>query len=233
MGDPQENWLSEAQRTGEIFPGRPIVRPGLDFGLNSHKENAKQCRKNYTKSDTHSPGIFTVQCVCRHPKLLGVSVMLEMEGVSTALSVLLSRFKTLPRVCYYENACNMLKSVILRVPWVNDDCRIVCDHFHYKSHTCNSVCHPDSYVSCADHATSGAESLNHLWVFSKSHLRFLHPDNVMPFLAARAVFLNVRSALRQSTGKTEINPKMFRDFVRKKYLCSCYRCSEAEIVETD
>ena len=29
LGDSNENWLSEAQRTGEFFPGRPLVRPGL------------------------------------------------------------------------------------------------------------------------------------------------------------------------------------------------------------
>ena len=158
-----ENWLKESQRTGELFPGRPIVRPGLDFGQDGKDENSKHCRKNYKKSETHSPEIFTVQCVCQYPKVVGASVMLEMESVSTALSSLLSRFKHLPRICYYDNACNMLKSVILRVPWVNNKRFIFCDRFYYKSHTCSSVCDPDSSISCSEHATSGAESVNNLW----------------------------------------------------------------------
>ena len=191
------SWLKEAQTTGEFFPGREQVRPGVYFGNSSRKENARSCKKNYSKSDSHSPGIFTVQCVCSNPKLLGVSVMRECERVSTALSVLLSRFKKLPRVCYYDNACNMSRSITLRFPWVFDESMVVCDRFHYHGHTCNSVCDPDNYLSCAQHSTSGAESMNHLWNFSKSHLRFLRPDNLMPFLALRAIFLNVRASIRK------------------------------------
>lgn len=84
------NWLAAVERTGEFFPGREQVRPNLNFGISSKKKNSRSCRKNYTKSETHSPGIFTVQCVCRYPKLIGLSVMEECEGVSTALSILLS-----------------------------------------------------------------------------------------------------------------------------------------------
>lgn len=219
------NWLSEAQRTGEFFPGRPQVRPLMNFGDSSRKENARSCRKNYVKSDTHSPGIFTVHCVCRNPKLIGISVMRECEGVSTALSVLLSRFRKLPQVCYYDNACNMNRSITLRCPWVYDDCIIVCDRFHYYGHTCNSVCDPGSYLACDDHATSGAESMNHLWNFSKSHLRFLRSDNLMPFLAVRAIFLNVRASIRQQNRKQDISAKDFRFFVQGKWQCLCSRCN--------
>ncbi len=152
--DLDEIWPSEAQQTGEIFSGTPAVRPRLDFGSSSKRENARTCRKNYTKSETHSPGIFTVQCVCSHPKIIGVAVMEECEGVP--------RFATLPMVCYYDNACKLLRSVVLTCPWVNEKCTIMCDRFHYASHTCNSICEPSSYRSCSMHATSGAESLKHL-----------------------------------------------------------------------
>jgi len=195
MNDADGNWLVEASTSGELFPGRPVVRPAIKFGASAHTENGRSCRKNYNKSDSHSPGIFTVQFVCRYPKLIGLSVMMECEGVSTAMSALLSRFKRLPRVCYYDNACNMAKSIILRVPWVNDDCLVVCDRFHYRGHKCNSIYDPNSYYRCTPHATSGAEAVNHLWNFSKAHLRFLRPDNMMLFLAIRAVFLNVRASL--------------------------------------
>ena len=44
------------------------------------------------------------------PKLIGLSVMDECESVSTAMSVLLSRFKNLPQATYYDNNCNLEKS---------------------------------------------------------------------------------------------------------------------------
>ena len=217
-------WFYEACETGELFPGRPQVRPNMDFGPTSSAENSRSCRKHYSKARAHTPGIFTVQCACKRPKLLGVSVMTRTEGVSTALSVLLSRFKILPRVCYYDNGCNMARSIVLRVPWVNNECLLVCDRFHYASHTCNSICDPDSYTSCTDHATSSAESINQLWTFSKSHLRFLGPENLMPFLTARSIFMNVRAYVREETGKSDITTKMLLKFFREKWNCTCARC---------
>ena len=114
------NWFSEAQKTGEFFAGHPQMRPLMTFGNSSQKENTRFCRKNYLKSDTQNPGIFTVQCVCNHPKLIGLSIMRECEGVSTALSILLSWFKVLPRVSYHDNAFNMSRSITFRCPWVHD-----------------------------------------------------------------------------------------------------------------
>lgn len=138
------------------------MRPGLYFVSSSKKENSRSCRKNYRKPEAITAGIFTVQCVCRHPKLLGVSVMMQTEGVSTELSALLSRFEPLPSVFYYDNACKMAKSIVIRVPWLNNKCLVVCDRFHYKGHVCNSSCDLSSYRSCNNHGTSVAESINHL-----------------------------------------------------------------------
>ena len=42
-----EYWLCDAQRTGEIFPGRPEIRPRISFGANNQMKNAKTCRKTY------------------------------------------------------------------------------------------------------------------------------------------------------------------------------------------
>ena len=97
----------------------------------------------------------------------------ESEGTSTALSVLVSRFKVLPKICYYDNSCNLAKSVVLRTLWINETCLIVSDRFHYRGHECNIVCDPESYEDTRFHSTSGAESINQMWNFSKSHIRFL------------------------------------------------------------
>lgn len=121
--------MVEASETGQVFPINPLVRLCIDFGRSKRVENSMSCRKNYRESDTHSPGIFTVQCVCRYPKLIEVSVMDECEGISTALIVLMSRFKEAPSVCYCDNGCNILKSVALRIPWLNDKFLIVSDRF--------------------------------------------------------------------------------------------------------
>ncbi len=197
-------WFGEACETGELCPGSPFVRPNIDFGSTSNRENGRLCTKNYASAKSHTPGIFTVQCVCRHLKLLVVSVMTKTEGVSTALIVLLSRFEPLPKFAYYDNSCNMARSIVPRTLWINDECAVFWDRFHYAGHICNSIADPESYTECSLHATSGDESINQLWKFSKSHLHFLQPENLMLFLIARSVFLNVRCEVRRSTKKQDI-----------------------------
>ena len=63
-----------------------MVRPGLDFGEERRDEDSKHCWKNYKKWEMRLSGIFTVQCVCRFPKVVRISVIFAMEGVSIALS---------------------------------------------------------------------------------------------------------------------------------------------------
>lgn len=46
METSMENWLSEAQRTVELFSGLPQVQPCLDLGPSSNREIAKSCLKN-------------------------------------------------------------------------------------------------------------------------------------------------------------------------------------------
>ena len=103
------------------------------------------------------------------------------KDASTALSDLFSLFRYLPCVCCYDNAYNMLKSEIQRVPWFCINCLIVWDWVHYKSHTCNSIFDPHSFVYCSEHATFRVESVNHFWILTKSNLRLSRISNVIPF----------------------------------------------------
>ena len=152
--------------------------------------------------------------------------MLKCEVISTAISVLLSRFKVLRKVCYYENGCNMSKAVILSFPWVNEDCLIICDRFHYRAHACNSNWDPESCLSYRNHSSSRGEAINQLWVCSKSHLRFQKTENDMPFSMARFVFINLCALIRRRQKKADINSQMFRRTIRGMWNCECQRCSE-------
>ena len=53
------------------------------------------------------------------------------------------------------------------------------------------------------------KAFNQQWSFSTSHLRFLGPDNLMPFLVTSAVFINMRAYLREPTGKADIPTEDF------------------------
>lgn len=223
--DHFSNWMEDARRTGELFPGRPIVRPRVKFENNRKEDGNRSCSKKYRYSRAHSPGLFTVQCTCSQPKILGISVMEEPEGISNAFSVLFSRFRVLPYICLYDNACNASASAAVRFPWINDHTNLLVDRFHYKSHKCSSVFDANAYPICDSKRTSGAESLNRVWSSSKSHVRFLNPDNLMPFIAIRAAFTNIKSWYRHLGGKNEIDYSELREFAKTFIKCNCSRCA--------
>ena len=160
LSQPKNNWLDEVSDTGEFFPLNPIVVTNVSFSDSSRLENVAKCRKIYKSSDSHSPGIFRVQCMCSCPKLIVHSVMGECEVISTAVNILLSGFKYLPIAAYFGNGCNLSKSVLLRFPYINSETIIRSDRVHYRSHKCNIVTDLDIYTMCIDHRTSGARSIN-------------------------------------------------------------------------
>ena len=150
--------------------------------------------------------------------------MEECEGMSTALSILLSRFKELPTVCYYDDSCDLAKSVVLRTAWVNDDFLIVSYRFHYRGHKRNLVTDPNSYGVCREHRKSGAESINQLWNLSKSNNRFLSQENLIPFVSLRAIFINIRSCIREYYRKADFDAYNYQEFMQQRWNCSCILC---------
>ena len=171
-------------------------------------------------------GIFTVQCVCKYVKLVCKSIMEGCEGASTALSVLLSRFQDLPKICYYDDNCNLAKSIILRTLRVNDSCLMISDCFHYRCHKCNIFFGPDIYSDTRFHSTSCAESRNQQWNFLRSHIRFLSIKNIVDFLAIRAIFVNIRAYIRENFNTQDIDDSYFMQFIRNELLYSCHICME-------
>lgn len=225
-----ENEIEDMISAGEVFPGRPIIRPRVTFHERKEEEKSNslsdKCAKYYQGARDHSPGLFTVQCICNYPKLFGISVMKKNESVATALSVIFSRFSRLPEVIYYDNACNLHKSVMLRCPWILKKTKLCCDRFHYKSHTsCGPYFDPDSYDHLRLDETSSAESINAQWATSRSHIRFLSGDNIVPFITVRAMFLNVKAYMREYHRTQDIDEYHLPDFIRDKFPCRCIGCS--------
>ncbi len=216
-------------KNGDFFPGRRLCRPRVTF-LNANLDPemaADNCTKNYRNSKSHTPGLFAVHCACANPKILGVSIMDSSESLSTAFSILISRFDKLPRTVYYDNACNLSKSIILRAPWVLKETRLCCDRFHYKSHACPSVFDPDSYKSLDRHRTSSAEAVNSTWATSRNHIRFLDGTNLMPFIIAKSVFINLRAMFREAKNVCDVEDGSLFEFGNSILKCQCRRCIES------
>lgn len=179
-----------AAKTGEIITGRPLVRPRIGFKNAGADEWRDDFVKDYRFNPSQSPGLLTVVCSCEHSKLLGVSIMDEAESLSTAINALFTRFHLLSRIVFYENACNLAKSIGLRFRWMVQDTLFVSNRFHYTGHRCSSLFDPDVYERCDKVPTSGAESLNRQCKSSRTHIRCLSAENLAPFVSVRMFFLN-------------------------------------------
>ena len=150
---------SEACKSGETFPEYPIVRLRIAF-VSTSRELKSTCAKNYKLSESYTPGIFTIQCVCFRRITLGVSVLLAQESTITAMNAISTRFASLFRRVFYENGCNPLLSAIIRVPTLLKHTQVLVDHFHYETHTCSNMFDPDIWAERDVMSTSGAEALN-------------------------------------------------------------------------
>ncbi len=170
--------MQEASRTGEFFyfwkkfhlafTSDGISRKKIPRLVRRFTEMVKLTHLDYSPSNVAAV----------------VSVMDHAEGVSTAMSYILSRFKILPKTVYYENACNMSHPIVLRFPWMIERIRLLCERLHYLSHTCCNTFDPDS----DEHKCSNAESQNRVLGYSKVHLRFVKGEIIRPFIGLDWVF---------------------------------------------
>lgn len=227
LRDPNaaEDVVGEGVETGIWFPGRLQCRPGIMFS----SLDARQCKKKYSKSQRHSAGLMTVQCACQSPKLLGFIVMTRAESVALALSSLLTHFPVLPRTIFYDNACNMFSSAILRVPWVFRQTRMAVDRFHYKSHKCNSLFNPDSYSDFDAHRTETAESINARIEKSLPYMRYLGTESLLPFLRVRFSLINLCALYQQTFNRSDLEDEDLTSFFHSVCACECVLCNSYEL----
>lgn len=208
------------EMTGIVFPGRTNFRP--DFTFNESERSG--CEKHYVSSQRFSPGIMTVQCCCDKPVLIGYIVMTKPESRSLALTSVLSSFQVPPRVVYYDNACNLVASTILRLPFLLHTTRFLVDRFHYKSHVCSEFFYPDSYRTHDADRTTTAEAINSRLERVVPFLRFVNGDLLVPHLSIRFALLNIATQYRREYGKDELEDEDLWAYFRTVIDCKCVCC---------
>ena len=207
--------------TGFVFPGRALYRDDIRF----NKLETSDCNKKYVKSKRFTPGILTVQCCCEKPQLLGYIVMRRAESTGLALTSILTHFRFPPKVVYYDNACNLVRSILVRCPWLMHCTKFVVDRFHYKNHTCCELFDPNSYFWMDMDKNTTAESLNARLEKSVPYLRFLKAENYMPHLNIRFALLNIVTRYRRKHQRDDIDDKDIWEFFRRTINSTCDTCS--------
>lgn len=175
--------------TGWSFPGRRQYMPLLTFD----EKVTHFCSKEYPNTGAHTPGLLTVQCSCSSPKLIGFYVMDRPESSSPALSSAISHLRVIPRMLFYDNACNLCLSAYYRAAWFMELCIIQIDRFHCEHHSCVNYFNPSMYPCMEQMKTMGAESINARIKRAKHHMRYLRGDNFVSYFRVRFALLNLKA----------------------------------------
>ena len=139
-----------------------------------------------------------MQCCCDKPQLLGYIVMIRCESTALALASVLTNFQVPPRVVYYDNGFNLVRSIVTRAPWLLHCTKFVVDRFHFKSHTCCTYFDPDSYPWMDEDRSTTAESINARIERTVPFIRYVKGENLIPFLNVRFGLLNVATRYRRN-----------------------------------
>ena len=124
------NPFIEAVETGAFFPSMPYHSVVRDINFGKETTN---CTKEYKQSGRLGAGTLLFWCGI-HRKCIGFYMLPSAESCQHVYTILLSRFKRMPRVVIYDNGCNLNEYVLNRAPEPFKGSYILSDGFHWKNH---------------------------------------------------------------------------------------------------
>lgn len=143
--------LTEMWATGFYFPGRPAIRKFQNVELSAPTNS---CNKTSNQGGTCAQGVILFHCL-DHNACLGFVILDVPESPKKIYEVLLTRFKLLPSVIIYDNACNLQEYILNRAPWQFRRTQFFVDHFHFFSHTnCASTFNSGEYTQLLEKTNS-------------------------------------------------------------------------------
>ena len=72
------------------------------------------CRHHFPDNVLRAPGVLTFMCGCGY--IVGFELLRETESPAHVVSSLAQRFVKLPRVVYFDTACQAQRNALRRVP---------------------------------------------------------------------------------------------------------------------
>jgi len=213
-------------RTGQSWPGRPLLRAfpedstaerqrlkAADKREGKKDDKAKKkevkaweaddCRHDFPVSVLRAPGVVTFVCGCGY--IIGFELLRETESPAHVVAALVQRFKKLPRVVYFDTACQAQRNALRRVPWLMDGACTAwfIDRFHRCNHTCSPVFNADQYPNLTrGHDTSGAERQHSIKKRSKNSLSYMTQRRFIVRSRYIAAHNNVRVSQRRDATKS-------------------------------
>lgn len=217
------------ERTGQAWPGRQVLRafPGdstaeqqrakaavkrAESKSKPKSKNQKEawdfddCRHDFPTNVLRAPGVITFMCGCGY--IIGFELLRETESPAHGVAALVQRFKKLPRVIYFDTACQAQRNALRRVPWLMEgSCTAwFIDRFHRCNHKCSPVFNADFFPHLTrGHDTSGAERQHSIKKKSKNSLSYMTQRRFIVRSRFIAAHNNIRvSQRRQATAMAAV-----------------------------
>ena len=148
----QHNAKEELYRTGHWFPNMPQIRKiakvvvsGSDFQARKRDEVEVVCHKNAKNNGNLGHGVILYWCG-DHSRCVGFNVLTSPESCKDVYETLSTRFKVLPKLIIYDNACHLFEYCVNRNPSLFKETKFMSDNLHWQNHTnCSTVFDPRTY----------------------------------------------------------------------------------------
>lgn len=127
--------------------------------------------------------------------------MFQAESVADALSLILERFPSLPKVVFYDVACKIDRNGMQRVRSIlsHHGVRFCLDRAHATGHTCSCVYDPDESLAVTNCVSTQAAEVQHsMSVKFRGHLTYMSPASFMAHRIAQLSLMNLTAAFKLS-----------------------------------
>jgi len=234
-------------RSGHVWPDlepvRPFMRDSKSDAVNARRAErvrndaaalerelarqlgADECRHNFITSEVFMPGIENFLCPCG--LLIGYDFLDKAESPAHVLASLVQRMPLLPKVIYFDTACQLSRNAFRRVPWLmnmsNTAASVDRHHNQGDQHSCSDSFNADKYPGrSVHHKTSCAESRHSLNKAFKMHLAHVRQDHFIVQMRLLAAVINLRVLMRKKMGR-ETNHRLLCKFFHEHVVSHCER----------
>ena len=175
----------------EYLPNLGQLRGKGSYGADKSKGgDSVDCRKTTQTTPTLTSGLFTY--FCPHGICLGFQLLDSPESPRVPFDILVRRFRKMPSLIIYDNACALHLYCLKREPKRFMNTRFMVDRMHRKNHNCTEGYCMETYSSDAKIKALNSQTCEQ----ANAHLRrlatslaYMTPENaichVKVFLAIR------------------------------------------------
>lgn len=170
--------------------------------------NDDDCRHDFEQSNVFTPGVMNV--MCPHGMLIGFEMLEHAESPACVAEILARRLALMPRVIYFDTACQASRNATRRMPWLlrRSLVKWFLDRFHQPKHLCSDMFNPDEYPEISSlHKTSVAESRHALNKPLQNQVSYMTQDRFVSHMRLYGALNNLRIQLRFHLRPSERAPQ--------------------------